>query len=465
MGVTADLAAFTAAIRLDRLPPEVVQRARLLVLDLVGNIVRARHDAESTQSMLAAARALGVAAGSSGVFGDCARYTPAGAAFLNAALGHSLDFDDTHAAGSLHPGCPVIPAALAAGEMTGASGADVLAGIVAGYEVTCRIALALPAADHYARGFHPTSTCGAFGAAAAAARVLGLDADGVASALGIALSQSAGSLQFLANGAWTKRFQVGWACMGGLAAAVLAREGFKGAAEGIEGTHGFLRAYAPNPDPARATQDLGAVFELMRTAVKPYPSCRYGHAGIDAALALRTEHGIDPAAIEGVTLGLPEAGMRLIGEPAGQKSNPQTVVDGQFSGPFVIAVALATGGMGWDSYAMLHDPAVQALMQRIRCERDAEVQAHSPGNMAGRLTVVAAGRTYSSLVVVPKGEPGNFLTDAELRGKFIGLSAPVLGLDRADRLADAVLALDTAPGVGAMMRLASPLGGARLAGD
>ena len=120
MGVTADLAAFTAAIQLDRLPPEVVQRARLLVLDLVGNIVRARHDAESTPSLLSAARALGVAAGSSGVFGDCARYTPAGATFLNAALGHSLDFDDTHAAGSLHPGCPVIPAALAAGEMTGA---------------------------------------------------------------------------------------------------------------------------------------------------------------------------------------------------------------------------------------------------------------------------------------------------------------------------------------------------------
>ena len=115
------------------------------MLDLVGNIVRARHDAESTPALLAAARALGLAAGNSGVFGDCARYTPAGAAFLNGALGHSLDFDDTHAAGSLHPGAPVIPAALAAGEMAGASGADVLAAIVAGYEVTCRIALALPA--------------------------------------------------------------------------------------------------------------------------------------------------------------------------------------------------------------------------------------------------------------------------------------------------------------------------------
>ncbi len=465
MGVTADLAAFTAAIQLDRLPPKVVQRARLLVLDLVGNIVRARHDAESTPSLLSAARALGFAAGSSSVFGDCARYTPAGAAFLNAALGHSLDFDDTHAAGSLHPGCPVIPAALAAGEMTGASGADVLAGIIAGYEVTCRIALALPAADHYARGFHPTSTCGVFGAAAAAARVFGLDADRVASAFGIALSQSAGSLQFLANGAWTKRFQVGWACMGGLSAAVLAREGFKGAAEAFEGMHGFLRAYAPNPNPARATQDLGTQFELMQTAVKPYPSCRYGHAGIDAALALRAEHGIDLASIESVVLGLPAAGMRLIGDPAEQKSNPQTVVDGQFSGPFVIATALMSGGMGWDSYARLHDPALRALMLRIRCELDEEVQTHAPANMAGRLTVMAGGQTFSRLVVVPKGEPGNFLSDAELRRKFTGLSAPVLGEERTERLADAVVGLDRAVGVGTAMRLASPLGGARLAGD
>src|ERR1700761_8024621 len=193
MGVTTTLSAFTAGIRLDALPPEVVNRARFLVLDLVGNIVRARHDAESTASFLAATRAMGMAAGNSGVFGDAARYTPAGAAFLNGALAHSLDFDDTHAAGSLHPGCPVIPAALAAGEMAGAAGADVLAAIIAGYEVTCRVALALPAGDHYQRGFHPTATCGVFGAAAAAARVFALDADATASAFGIALSQAAGS--------------------------------------------------------------------------------------------------------------------------------------------------------------------------------------------------------------------------------------------------------------------------------
>src|ERR1700761_8430143 len=349
MGVTTTLPAFPAGIRLDALPPEVVNRARFLVLDLVGNIVRARHDAESTASFLAAARAMGLAAGNSGVFGDAARYTPAGAAFLTGALAHSLDFDDTHAPGSLHPGAPVIPAALAAGEMVGASGADVLAGIIAGYEVTCRVALALPAGQHYDRGFHPTATCGAFGAAAAAARVFGLDAEEVAGAMGTVLSQAAGSLQFLANGAWTKRFQVGWAATNGLMAATLVREGFKGASEALEGRHGFMHAYAPQPSPQRALQNLGSIWELMNTAVKPYPSCRYGHAGIDAALALRAANDLKPSEITAVRLGLPKAGMLLVGEPAQKKANPENVVDGQFSGPFVIATALATGKMSWDS--------------------------------------------------------------------------------------------------------------------
>jgi 2-methylcitrate dehydratase PrpD len=457
MGITTELATYCAGLRLAELPPEVVTRTRLLVLDLVGNIVRARRDAESTPALLAATRALGLADGNCGVFGDSARYSPAGAALLNGALGHSLDFDDTHAAGSLHPGAPVIPAAIAAGEMVGASGADVLAGIVAGYEVTCRIALALPAGAHYDRGFHPTATCGAFGAAAAAARVFGLDAVGVENALGIALSQASGSLQFLANGAWTKRFQVGWAAMAGLTAATLAREGFLGAAEALEGRLGFLRAYAPDPNPARVTQDLGSVFELMATAVKPYPSCRYGHAGIDAVLALRAELGLRPEEVESVTYGLSHAGLLLIGEPAAKRANPQNIVDGQFSGPFVLSCALATGAMGWDSYDELGNPVVRGLLGKVACVHDEAMQAEYPTNMSGRVTIRARGQDFERVVIVPKGEPGNFLTDAELRAKFIGLTATVLGAEGAGKLADAVLVADRAADMSGLLRLAVPV--------
>jgi len=465
MGATATLSAFTAGIRLQALPPEVVTRARFLVLDLIGNIVRARHDAESTHSFISAVRAMGMAAGNSGVFGDTCRYTPAGAAYLNGALAHSLDFDDTHAAGSLHPGAPVIPAAIAAGEMVGASGADVLAAIIAGYEVTCRVALALPAGEHYDRGYHPTATCGAFGAAAAAARGFGVDADGVAGALGTVLSQAAGSLQFLANGAWTKRHQVGWAALNGLMAATLVRDGFKGAAEALEGKHGFMRAYAPNPTPERALQDLGAVWELMNTAVKPYPSCRYGHAGIDAALALRAANDIKPSEITAVRLGLPKSGMLLIGAPADKKANPQNVVDGQFSGPFVISAALVTGAMGWDSYALLGDPTVRALLPKVTCAFDSEIEAEFPTNMSGKLTIEARGQRFEQKVVVPKGEPDNFLSEQELRAKFADLTNAVLGVERAEALAGAVLAIDRTPNISSLARLAAPLMAARLAGE
>ena len=465
MQVTRTLAGFAAGITLPAIPADVAARARFLVLDLVGNIVRARHDAESTPPMLAAARALGVAAGNSGVFGDAARYTPVGAAFLNAALGHSLDFDDTHAAGCLHPGAPVIPAALAAGEMVGASGADVLAAIVAGYEVICRTALSLPAGAHYDRGFHPTATCGAFGAAAAAGRAMGLDAGQIENAFGIALSQAAGSLQFLANGAWTKRFQVGWSALCGLTAATLAREGFKGAAEALEGKHGFMRAYAPSPTPERALEQLGQSWELMATAVKPYPSCRFGHAGIDAVLALRAEHDLKPAEVESIEYGISRAGLLLIGEPQERRSNPQNVVDGQFSGPFVLATALATGAMGWDSYAHLQDPVIRALLPKIRCVHDDAIEALFPANMAGRVTIRARGQVFEKTTLVPKGEPANFLTEAELRAKFAGLADSVLGEDRAARLADAVLAIDKTADVAGLMRLASPLMAARMAGE
>jgi len=447
------------------LPPEVVVRARFLVLDLIGNIVRARHDAESTTSFLAATRAMGMANGTIGVFGDPDRYTPAGAAFLNGALAHSLDFDDTHAAGSLHPGAPVIPAALAAGEMTGASGADVLAGIIAGYEVTCRVALALPAKDHYDRGFHPTATCGAFGAAAAAARVFGLVPDGVEGAMGAVLSHCAGSLQFLVNGAWTKRSQVGWSACNGLMAAALVREGFKGPTEALEGKHGFMRAYAPNPTPERALQDLGTVWELMNTAVKPYPSCRYGHAGIDAALMLRAANDLRPDEITAIRLGLPRAGMMLIGNPAEKKADPRNVVDGQFSGPFVISAALATGAMGWDSYRHLNDPTIRGMLGKVTCEFDPEIEAEFPANMSGKLTIEARGRTFAQTVVVPKGEPANFLTEAELRAKFHGLADAVLGADQASRLADSVLGLHQSNDVGGIVRHSVPAAPVRLAGE
>jgi 2-methylcitrate dehydratase PrpD len=455
--ITRTVARFTAGLEYRRLPPEVAERARALVLDHVGIALRARHAAEIRDPLSAALGALGLVGGSARVVGDAARYHPPGAAFFNGALSHSLDFDDTHAAASIHPSAPIVPAAFAAAQMSGAGGEDVLAGIVAGFELQIRLSLALDPSLHYARGYHPTATCGVFGAAAAAARVFGLGEDEVVSALGLCGSQSAGSMQFLADGAWNKPFHVGWAAMGGLVAATLAREGFRGTELAFEGEAGFLVAYSPRPDPAKVVAGLGERWETMDIAVKPYPSCRYGHAAMDALIALRAEHGFSIDEIESVEIGQSKNGMRIIGEPEIEKQRPENYVDGQFSMPFVAAVALIEGRMDWDHYEKhLGRAETQALCQRIRTVVDPEVDAAFPPHMAGVARVRTARGTFERLVRIAKGEPENFLSADELRAKFDGLVGPYLTPERARALAEGLLALHQARDIGDLLALTVP---------
>ena len=452
--VTRQLAEFAGATSYDTLPGEVRERAKALVLDLVGISVRARHDAESTPPMVAAATRLGLSNGACTVIGDAAGYTPAGAAMLNGTLAHSLDFDDTHAAGSLHPSAPIVPAAFAAAEMAGSDGKAVIAAIVAGYEIQIRLSLALDPKAHYDRGFHPTATCGAFGAAAAAGRLLGLDHQGYLNAFGIVLSMSAGSMQFLVNGAWTKRSHVGHAAMSGVIAATLAREGYVGAAEPLEGKWGFLNAYAPAADAAKAVDGLGRRWETLEIAVKPFPSCRYSHAPMDGILELARRHGIKPEEVEEVSVSVPEPGWKIIGNPEAAKQAPKSVVDGQFSMAFCAAVALRTGGLAWDDYAThLGDPATLALCRKVRTSVDPGTRA---GEMSGSVRIRTGRGAFETTVRVPKGEPANFLTAAELRAKFDGLASPYLPARRLDELAGALLSLDQARDIGAVLRLSRP---------
>ena len=453
-GVTRKLAQFVAELSYDDLPDAVIERTKLLILDITGIMIRARHDAESTPSMIAAIGRLGLDAGDCSVIGDGRRYAPTAAALANGTLAHSLDFDDTHAAGSLHSSAPIVPAALAAAEMTGASGKDLIAACVAGYEVQIRLALALNPSDHYDRGFHPTATCGVFGAAAAVAKLLGLDVSGVEHAFGLALSQAAGSMQFLADGAWTKRSHVGQAASNGLICATLAAEGFKGPAEAFEGKWGFLAAYAPNPDESKVTAGLGSHWETLRLAVKPYPSCRYSHAAMDGLIALQRAHGFTADDVEEVEIGLPETGYKIIGEPAAAKVSPTSVVEGQFSMPFCAAVALREGGLAWDDYARyIDDSDTAALCKRVETVVDPRAQAAFPANMAAAVRVRTRDSEYRTFVEVPKGEPDNFMSQAEFKSKFDGLCAPYLDDSRRTRLADALLALEDANSVTAICSL------------
>jgi len=439
--ITRTLAGFSVDLGHDALPSDVAGRAKLLMLDAVGIIVRARHDAESTPPMVRAVKRMGLG-GDCTVFGDGAGYAPPAAALLNGALAHSLDFDDTHAAGSIHSSAPIFPAAYAAAEIMGASGRDLIAAVVAGYEVQIRLSLALGPADHYARGFHPSATCGVFGAAAAAGKLLGLDRAGLVSAFGIALSQAAGSMQFLENGAWTKRSHVGQAAQNGLMAALLASEGYLGPTGAFEGKAGFLNAYAPAPDPAKAVAGLGARWETMRLAVKPYPSCRYSHAAMDAIAALRAEHAIAPEEVEAVTIGLPRVGLNIIGAPLAAKQAPENIVDGQFSMPFCAGVVLREGKLDWDDYPRhLANADTLALCRRVNCVVDADAEAALPANMAGKATITTPRGVFEKFVEVPRGEPDNFLSEEEFRAKFRALAGPYLG-EEAEALAERLMLLD-----------------------
>ncbi|WP_323040988.1 MmgE/PrpD family protein [Gemmobacter sp.] len=435
MSVTQDLATFAAGHPAAAIPPQVTGRALALLTDLAGSAIRAAQEAESTPSVLAMLDRLGMQGdGPCTVFGLNRRYGAAAAALLNGTFGHSLDFDDTHADSSLHPSAPVVPAALAAAEMTGASGADLLAAIVVGFEVCCRLGMALDPAAHYARGFHPTATAGTFGAAAAAGRLLGLDAGGMACAFGVAGSQAAGSLQFLVNGAWNKRYQVGEAAMKGLMAATLAAEGFVGAADAIDGRHGFLAGYSDGADPARAVAGLGQVWETLRIGVKPYPACRYTHAAVDGLLALQAEHGFGPDQVQAITVGLHRNGITLVGDPLPAKRRARSIVDGQFSMPFAAAVALIRGRFGWDDYDLLGDPMADALADRVDVVRDASLEGlrHPFG---ATLRIRAAGRDHALRIPDPSGEPETFPTPEAAQAKFHALADPVLNQHAAPLLA------------------------------
>ncbi|MGJ4966658.1 MmgE/PrpD family protein [Bradyrhizobium sp. HKCCYLRH3061] len=438
---TATLAAYVAALKYDDIPPEVLDRAKVLTLDFLGSAIRARREAESTPSVVNMLAALKLdAAGEATVFGDDRTWTPAVAALLNGTMGHSLDFDDTHADSSLHPSAPVVPAAFAVGEMVGASGREVLTAIVAGYEVCCRLGNALDPTSHYARGFHPTATAGTYGAAAAAGKLFGLSEQQLIYAFGVSGSQAAGSLQFLVNGAWNKRYQVGASAMNGVIAATLAKNDFVGAIESVEGKHGLLVGYTDTPHREKAVAGLGSTYETMKIGVKPYPSCRYTHAAIDAIIALRREHNLTPDQVKRVEIGLHRNGITLTGD-ASTKRHPSSIVGGQFSMFFTGALALDQGRFGWDDYTRLGDAAINALADRFDVVQDDKLEIGRSHPFGARVTITTEDGVHERLHDDPSGEPTSFPSAQAMSDKFITLARPVLS-SRAQSFADAILSLE-----------------------
>ena len=259
---------------------------------------------------------------------------PEYAALANGIAAHGIEMDDVNNESSLHAAVTVFPTALAMADLAAVTGKSFITAVVVGYDVATRLGRALKPAAHYRRGFHPTATCGTFAAATVAARLFGLKADGIASALGIAGSQAAGNLEFLAEGAWTKRVQAGWPAHCGIWAGLLARAGYVGPATIIEGRDGFLHDYSDESDPGLVLPDLGQVFHATRTSIKPHACCRYNQGPIDCLLDLKRRYDFEVEDVKEVRVGLLTAAYNTVAVPQEEKRNPFNIVDVQFSMPF-----------------------------------------------------------------------------------------------------------------------------------
>ena len=332
--------------------------------------------------------------------------------------------------------------------MNKSSGQELITACVVGYEVQIRLGLAGGASAHYKKGFHPSATCGIFGAAAAAGFLMGLTKEQYISAFGIALSQSAGSMQFLTDGAWTKRSHIGQAAQNGLSCAIMAGEGFKGPSKAFEGQWGYLHSYASGGNIKKAIDGLGEKFETLNLGVKPYPSCRYSHAAIDGLIELKKELNFSSEDLDDVDIGLSETALNIIGYPLNDKQNPKSIVDGQFSMPFCAAVTVKSGGLQWDDYKNhLNNSDTLSLCNKIKVSPDKDAEECCPEYMSAKVKVVVKGKKHEKFIKIPKGEPENFMDDAEFISKFQGLTEPYLSKQRVDQLTDIMLKMDKANNV------------------
>jgi 2-methylcitrate dehydratase PrpD len=438
--LTRTLVFFSSALNSSDLSGDVVERTKYLLLDYLGVALAGSLSDSSKPVYRMLARS--ASPGPCTVMGTATKASPEYAALANGTAAHSLELDDTHQAGSIHPGVVMFSTAIALCEtLPDTDCGRFLSAVVAGYEVAARLAMALQPKSHYELGFHPTSTCGVFGATVTAAKLLRLSEEQMLSAVGIAGSMAAGSLEFLADGTWTKRLHPGLAAQNGILAAKLAAEGFRAPSTILEGRDGFLWAYSRKPKPELITQDLGKDFEIMRTSVKPHACCRYMQSSIDALIDLATAHDIYPEQVERIEVAVLEAGWPLVCEPRKRKYSPSNVVDAQFSMPFGAAVALTDRAAGLDQFTgdSFHSPQIKSLMGKVVLLKDKRIEKNFPQEWPARVQVrLTNGKEFKKQIRFPKGDPENPLTWQELSIKFQSLATRVFTNTRCDQIVKSV---------------------------
>src|SRR6186713_259490 len=412
--VAEDLAERVARIEARHLPAGVRDTCERLLLDVIGLCVAARGT-----DYVAAARAAWPDAGTASVIGFGDKRSAAAAAFINGTAAHGEDFDDTFEGGPVHAGAVVVPAVLAAAERHKLDGQAALLGIAIGCEVMCRLSTVIPKAVHKA-GFHPTAIFGVMGASAGVSAALGLNAKQIVDALGIAASFAGGIIEYLAEGAWTKRLHPGWAAQSGIRAALLARGGFLGPRTVFEGVHGLFHGFAHTTqgDYKAVTAGFGTKWVTETLAFKPYPCGTMAHPYIDCAKRLAAR-GIKIGDVKEMVCEVAEGTVHRLWEPLADKQRPPNGYAAKFATPFILATGFVRGGVGLEAFTdqAVRDKDVLAVASKVRYVIDPDNPY--PNNFTGHIrAVLNNGSVVEERQPHFRGGAKEPLTRADIEEKF-----------------------------------------------
>ncbi|TDR93189.1 MmgE/PrpD family protein [Enterovirga rhinocerotis] len=447
---TAQLAAFASGLRYEDLPEPVIAQAKRFLLDALGCAVGAWGE-DPRKAELARRIVEDFAASGRATLIGGGRSHPAVAALGNGILINATDNDDTHKRALAHVGSVVVPAALAVTEDAGGGGRDLIVAMVAGYEVTARVGMAVMP-THY-RFWHSTATNGTFGAAAAAGRAMGLDADRMLTAFGAAGTQAAGLNTFFESGDDTKSLHPGKAGLNGVLSAKAAAFGLTSPPDIFGHPKGYLAAYSLEPRPEMLTRGLGSEWMILDNGFKFFPSILASHSPIGAALRIAENHAPDPAAIASVTV-------RTYATVKSHFSSKavDTTMAARLSVPYCVAIALVDRVVGQAQFGSdrYGDPIARGVMEKVEIVADEDLTRLYPEKFPAEVTVrMADGREFREAMFYPKGDPSNPLSDVELATKFRTNVEPVLGKGRADAVEGLIAGLQDLDDVG---RLTAHLG-------
>jgi 2-methylcitrate dehydratase PrpD len=446
MSYSRVVAEFVKDLRLSEVPPDVVEKSKLVFLDTLG-VALASSTMEFGRMVSNVARTLGGSPASS-VIGSPFKVAAANAVMANGTLAHGLDYDDTLEEAIVHTGCCAVTTALSVGEEVGASGRDVLEASIAATEVLCKVGLVAPGKFH-ARGFHPTALCSTFGAAAAAGKLYDLEISQWIDAFGLCGSQSSGIIEYLADGTWTKRLHPGWSAHGGVVATLLAREGFRGPAKVFEGQHGFYRSFAGSNDyHFERLSELGQVWETPRLTFKSYPCGSISHPYMDCALKLRQKYSLLPEKIVEVVCRTAEGPVHRLWEPLQEKQRPVTSYAAKFSLPFSIAVMLIRGRAGLEEFseAAIRNPEILALASKVRYQLDSTIDY--PRHFSGHVRITLDdGSVVEENQPHPRGGLESPLAPAEMEEKFRANARLALPEHKVSKIIETVNQLEQLPSI------------------